>query len=78
VVHFRSNIGLQIYNGLGLMLVSMHPRFSQHRFAGPAIAIGGLVFSSSIVALVLNRDKFKFLGPVTPLGGLTMIAGYVI
>lgn len=55
----------------------MHPRFSLHRFAGPAIAVGGLVFSSSIVALVLNREKFRVLGPVTPLGGAAMIAGYV-
>ncbi|KAI5116920.1 hypothetical protein M0805_003993 [Coniferiporia weirii] len=66
-----------MYNGLALMLLSMHPRFSAHRFAGPAIAAGGLVFSSSIVALVLNRDRFKFLGPVTPMGGMVMIAGYL-
>ncbi|KAH8110658.1 hypothetical protein DFH11DRAFT_1619512 [Phellopilus nigrolimitatus] len=66
-----------IYNGLALMLLSMHPRFSLHRFAGPAIAAGGLVFSSSIVALVLNRDRFKFLGTATPMGGAVMIAGYL-
>ncbi|KAH7883683.1 hypothetical protein F5I97DRAFT_1894806 [Phlebopus sp. FC_14] len=65
-----------IMNGVGLMLVSMHPRFSVHRFAGPAIATGGAVFSGSVMALVLFKD-FKFLGPVTPLGGMLMIAGYV-
>ncbi|KAF8078518.1 hypothetical protein FPV67DRAFT_1465498 [Lyophyllum atratum] len=65
-----------VYNGLALLLVSLHPRFSTHRFAGPAIAAGGLVFSGSIMALVLARDRFKFLGPVTPLGGVIMIAGY--
>ena len=45
------------------------------RFAGPAIIVGGLLFSSSIFALVLNSN-LKVLGPVTPLGGLVMIAGY--
>ncbi|EIN14191.1 DUF423-domain-containing protein [Punctularia strigosozonata HHB-11173 SS5] len=66
---------LQVFNGLALMLVSLHPRFASHRFAGPAIAAGSVVFSGSIFALVLNRDRFKWLGPVTPIGGLAMIAG---
>ncbi|KAG2023378.1 hypothetical protein CC2G_001039 [Coprinopsis cinerea AmutBmut pab1-1] len=66
-----------IYNGLALMLISLHPRFAAHRFAGPAIATGCAVFSGSILALVLARDRFKFLGPVTPLGGTVMIAGFL-
>ena len=48
---------LQVFNGLALMLISMHPRFAGHRFAGPAIATGGLIFGGSIAALVLNRDR---------------------
>ncbi|KAI8980694.1 hypothetical protein BD414DRAFT_579554 [Trametes punicea] len=66
-----------IYNGLALLLVSMNPRFAVHRFAGPAIAAGSLLFSGSIVALVLARDRLKWLGPVTPIGGSIMIAGYI-
>ncbi|TFY56419.1 hypothetical protein EVJ58_g7655 [Rhodofomes roseus] len=66
-----------VFNGLGLLLISMHPRFATHKFAGPAIAAGGFIFSSSIVALVLARDKFRWLGPFTPLGGSLMIAGYI-
>ncbi|KAJ3719816.1 hypothetical protein EV361DRAFT_896287 [Lentinula raphanica] len=65
-----------ILNGLGLLLVSLHPRFSVHRFAGPAIMTGTIFFSGSIFALTLNRD-LKFLGPITPMGGLMMIAGYI-
>ncbi|KAG1761929.1 hypothetical protein EDD22DRAFT_823956 [Suillus occidentalis] len=64
-----------IFNGLALFVLSMHPRFSTHKFAGPAIAGGGFVFSGSIIALVLW--KLKFLGPITPLGGIVMIAGYI-
>ncbi|KAG8713789.1 hypothetical protein FRC09_018327, partial [Ceratobasidium sp. 395] len=66
-----------IFNGLALMLISMHPRFSTHRFAGPAIALGTSVFAGTIYLLVYNRDRFRFLGPFTPMGGLGMIAGYV-
>lgn len=36
---------------------------------------GAVAFSGSIFALVLGRDRFKQLGPVTPLGGVAMIAG---
>lgn len=46
-----------MYNGLALLLVSLHPRFSSHRFSGPAIAAGGLIFSGSIMALVLGGDR---------------------
>ncbi|KAN0100708.1 Protein of unknown function (DUF423) domain containing protein [Tylopilus felleus] len=62
-----------IANGLGLMLLSMHPRFSAHRFAGPAILTGGVLFSGSIMVLVLQR--VKIFGPITPLGGIIMMAG---
>ncbi|KAF8560449.1 DUF423-domain-containing protein [Imleria badia] len=64
-----------IANGLGLMLVSMHRRFSTHRFAGPAILTGGVLFSGSIFVLVLKR--FRLFGPITPLGAFVMMAGYL-
>lgn len=48
----------QMFNGLALMALSLHPRFAVHRFAGPAIAMGGFLFSSSIVALVLNKERY--------------------
>ncbi|KAH9064277.1 hypothetical protein EDB87DRAFT_1396058 [Lactarius vividus] len=66
-----------IYNGLGLCLISLHPRFSTHRFAGPAIAVGGFIFSTSIMALVFNKERSRLFGPVTPLGGMLAILGYI-
>ncbi|KAF9472247.1 DUF423-domain-containing protein [Pholiota conissans] len=66
-----------VYNGLAMLILSLHPRFSKHRFAGPAIIGGGLVFSGSIWCLVLARERLRMLGPVTPLGGMVMIAGYL-
>ncbi|KAI0639724.1 DUF423-domain-containing protein [Trametes polyzona] len=66
-----------IYNGLGLLAVSLHPRFALHRFAGPAIAVGSMIFSGSIMALILARDRLKWMGPITPIGGSIMIAGYI-
>ncbi|KAH4142946.1 hypothetical protein HBH45_048650 [Parastagonospora nodorum] len=38
---------------------------------------GMSMFSGSIYLLVLDPQRFKFLGPVTPLGGLCLIGGWV-
>ncbi|CAE6446701.1 unnamed protein product [Rhizoctonia solani] len=65
-----------IINGVALLAISLHPKFSTHRFAGPAIALGTALFSGSIYLLVLKKEQFKFMGPVTPLGGLCLLAGY--
>ena len=46
----------QMINGLALLGLSLHPRFSVHRFAGPAIAAGGILFSGIIWGLVLNTE----------------------
>jgi uncharacterized membrane protein YgdD (TMEM256/DUF423 family) len=68
---------VQIYNGLGLMLISMHPRFAAHRFAGPAIAAGGAIFSGSIFALVMARDRYGFSLPTWLFLNAGLIVGYV-
>jgi len=45
-------------------------------FAKSALMTGMTLFSGSIYLLVLDPQRFKFLGPVTPLGGLALIAGW--
>jgi len=66
-----------VYNGIALLAISMHPRFSVHRFSGPAIFAGALLFSGSLAATAIGGAKFKWLGPVAPLGGALMISGYI-
>lgn len=43
--------------------------------AGGLLAAGVLLFSGSLYALVLGGPRW--LGPVTPLGGLSLIAGWL-
>ncbi|KUI66117.1 hypothetical protein VM1G_01380 [Cytospora mali] len=38
---------------------------------------GMTMFSGSIYALILDPARFRFLGPVTPLGGLCLIGGWL-
>lgn len=48
----------QVLNGIALLAISLHPRFGVHKFAGPAVLVGSSIFSGTIMALVLNRDRY--------------------
>jgi uncharacterized membrane protein YgdD (TMEM256/DUF423 family) len=49
----------------------------QNHLAMGLFTAGMTMFSGSIYLLVLDPQRFKFLGPVTPLGGLCLIGGWV-
>ncbi|SCZ98604.1 BZ3500_MvSof-1268-A1-R1_Chr7-1g09215 [Microbotryum saponariae] len=69
-----------IVNGVALLAISQHPIYSK-RWSAPLIIVGTTLFSGSIFALLLYREKMgaltKIVGPATPLGGLLMIGGYL-
>jgi uncharacterized membrane protein YgdD (TMEM256/DUF423 family) len=48
-----------------------------HITAGTMLTVGTVLFSGSIYALTWHRERFRWLGPITPLGGLTMIGGWL-
>lgn len=68
----------QIIHGVTLVALSaVAPSVKRiHPAAMPLMLGGTLMFSGSIYLLTLNRDSFRALGPVTPLGGVAMIAGW--
>jgi uncharacterized membrane protein YgdD (TMEM256/DUF423 family) len=49
----------------------------QNTLAAGLLTAGMTMFSGSIYLLVLDPQRFKFLGPVTPIGGLCLIGGWV-
>ena len=49
----------------------------QNTVAMSLFTAGMTMFSGSIYLLVLDPQRWKFLGPVTPLGGLCLIGGWV-
>jgi uncharacterized membrane protein YgdD (TMEM256/DUF423 family) len=57
--------------GLVALLVARAP---QARFAGISFAIGTLLFSGSLYVMALGGPRW--LGAVTPLGGLAFLAGW--
>lgn len=68
-----------MYGSLGLVLLGLAAsRLPRRGFdaAALALAVGMVVFSGTVAALALGGPRW--LGAVTPLGGLLMIAGFLL
>ena len=68
-----------MYGGLGLTLVGVAARqWPAGGFQGAAIAllVGSLVFSLTVAILALGGPRW--LGAVTPVGGLLLVIGFVL
>lgn len=62
---------LQLLHSGVLLLASGNP------VASSLLTAGIVMFSGSLYALTLDPETFRPLGPVTPLGGLCLIGGWV-
>lgn len=73
---FTTAAQYQMYHSLALLLVCALPLHSRWvRVAKTCFVIGTLLFSGSIYGLTLAQ--WTWLGPVTPLGGLTLMLGWL-
>ena len=80
---FETGVKYQMYHALLLLLIGFCASFqsSYIKYASLGIIVGTFLFSVSIYLLSFanywNVD-LKFLGPITPLGGLFMILGWLL
>ena len=68
----------QMYHALAMLAVGLAAqalRTTSLRVAGLLFLIGTLVFSGSLYALVLTGERW--LGAITPIGGLALMAGWL-
>ena len=76
---FQTAVQYQMIHALALLLVAVlmlqAGRSLTLDIAAGAFVVGILLFSGSLYGLVLT--DMRWLGPVTPLGGLCFIAGWV-
>jgi uncharacterized membrane protein YgdD (TMEM256/DUF423 family) len=70
-----------LIHALGLLMVALLPRTGT--FGQPAaarvcllLAVGIVIFSGSLYALALSGQRY--LGAITPIGGVSMIAGWLL
>ncbi len=75
---FETGVRYQMYHALGLLILawvySEWPAW-QLAWSGYLLIAGILVFSGSLYLLVLTDTPW--LGAVTPIGGLSLIAGWI-
>ncbi len=71
---WETAVRYQMYAALGIQLGALHKPAS----AAPLwlLAAGTVVFSGSLYLLCLTN--VRWLGAITPLGGLTLIAGWLL
>ena len=69
-----------MYHGLGLLIISILP-IKKKRYFINLIIVGTLLFSLSILILSfqsISKSNLGWLGPLTPIGGLLLIGGWII
>lgn len=67
----------QLVHSVALLATSAAFPYKIQRVPAVLFLAGMTMFSGSIYLLVLDPQRFKALGPVTPLGGLCLIGGWV-
>ena len=80
---FEVGVRYQMYHAIALLAIGLFFNFSNgmERSAAWLLMIGTFVFSVSIYFLSFSEywgANLKFLGPITPLGGLMMVIGWGI
>lgn len=76
---FETGVRYQMYHALALMVVAWAAsrwEASQIHWAGWLFVVGIVVFSGSLYTLVLTGQRW--LGAITPIGGLAFLAGWLL
>lgn len=81
IASFEVGVRYQMYSALVLLLIGFNSDFDYYsqRLAVYGIISGTILFSFSIYLLSFAeywKINLRFLGPITPLGGLLMIIGW--
>ena len=74
---WETAVRYQMWHALALILLSINGLSNPiPKMTGPCFVFGSLLFSGSLYGLAL--DGPKWLGPITPLGGLCLMIGWVL
>lgn len=78
---FETGVKYQMYHAILLLILgfNLNLETSLERYMIYCFAMGVFLFSFSIYGLVLSASKgkkWRFLGPITPIGGLFLTAGW--
>ncbi|BAO55150.1 DUF423 domain-containing protein [Nonlabens marinus] len=79
---FQTGVRYQIYHALVMLIISQVNLLSSHskKVLWILFLAGTILFSFSIYLLsttAITSLDFRFLGPITPIGGLLLISGWI-
>ena len=79
---FETGVKYQMYHAIVLLILPQLLTFESvlEQSIGWCFIVGIVLFSFSIYGLCLTSmsgNKWRFLGPITPLGGLLLVAGWM-
>ena len=77
---FETGVKYQMYHAIVLLILGFNQEFSTSAMYW-CFTIGIALFSFSIYGLILSDakgKKLRFLGPITPIGGLLFVAGWLM
>lgn len=80
---FETGVRYQLVHAVLLLVLSFNLAFTTalDGYVIKVFVVGILLFSFSIYGLVLSEGfgkKWRFLGPITPLGGLLLLLGWAL
>lgn len=79
-VSFETGVRYQLFHAVVLLVIGFAPAAMASTLTATLFISGTILFSFSIYGLCLTGAfgrKWRFLGPVTPLGGLLLVAGWI-
>jgi uncharacterized membrane protein YgdD (TMEM256/DUF423 family) len=82
--NWKTAVSYQLFHSIAILTLSamQHNSTSSSsssiQKAGQFMGIGTILFSGSIYLLTLEIGPRKLLGPTTPIGGLLIIAGWIV
>jgi len=80
---FETGVKYQMYHAIILLVIGLQLKFenSLEQVIAWSFFIGIILFSFSIYGLCISsakNKKIKILGPITPLGGLCLLTGWIL
>ena len=80
---FETGVKYQMYHAIVLLLIGFNFNLdtSSEKYMVYSFMVGIVLFSFSIYGLVISsakNKKLRFLGPITPLGGLLLVCGWCL
>lgn len=77
LANFETGVRYQMYAALALLVLGARLPSAKGPSLAPALLLAGaVIFSGSLYLLVLSGQRW--LGAITPIGGVLLIAGFVV